>query len=77
MFIPGLGQAINGQWAKAGVFFAGLVGMTIAKVKLVKKHGIGEELFKNKNYKMLTWAGWALPLVAAIDAWRNARSKVE
>ena len=76
--IPGLGQAINGQWAKAGAFFAGSVGMAIAQVKLIRKHGgYGEELFKNKTYKMLKWAGWALPIVAAIDAWRNARSKVE
>lgn len=77
LWIPGLGQAINGQWAKAGAFFAGAVGMAIAKVKLIRKHGYGEELFKNKTYKMLKWAGLALLIVAAVDAWRNARSKVE
>lgn len=62
-FIPGLGQAINGQWAKAAGMFAGK-GVLMYLTNKAAKAG--------KVNIPVTIAHWALGGYAAYDAVKNA-----
>ena len=59
--IPGLGQAINGQWGKAAAFFFGNLALNLT--------------IKNPMAKMLP--GLVLTIGAIVDAVKNAKSKAK
>ncbi|MBR2430896.1 hypothetical protein IKB17_05495 [bacterium] len=64
-FIPGLGQAINGDWLKAGLFCAGNIALNIFAKSLTSTSKV-----------IATVASLALNVGAVYDAVKCAKSKV-
>lgn len=61
-FLPGLGQAINGQWGKAAGFFGGSIAATVVA---------------NKNLLLGGLAGLGVSIWSIVDAVKSAHSKTK
>lgn len=66
-FLPGLGQAINGQWGKAAGFFGGAVAAYLLQ--------ISRSIFAIKALGALSYLG--ITVWSIIDAVKNASSKTK
>lgn len=64
-FIPGLGQAINGEWGKAAGFFFGGIGAQFLTAKLTKNNICG------------LIAGSCMSILSIVDAVKNVKPKTE
>ena len=68
--LPGLGQAINGQWGKGFAFFGGSIAINIAQILLAAKGKTGAALTcVAGNIGARIWS--------VVDAVKNAKSEIK